>query len=139
MMIKRNSQDSDTFQRITLPDEEIPKPRLRLFITIVVTVFIAILVFIDQFLGLWLLWVYWLLFAIGLLGCIFTIWILLRWNERHRKNEEETFLEKWGDEIGWPLMILAFTIQFLIPQIRPILLGAILGGSWFLVWWNRRR
>ena len=139
MMTEPPPTSSETFQKISLPDNDIPRRTLRLLVTIIVTMFIGVLVIIDQFLGLWLLWVYWLLFALGLIVCSLFMGVLLRWNEGRRKENEETFLERWGDEIGWPLMILAFTIQLLIPQVRPILLGAILGGSWLLVWWNRRK
>ncbi len=129
----------ETFETIRFPDNDVSKTRLRLFITIIVTGLIGVLVFFDQLLGLWPLGMYWILFILGLGMCGIFVWVLLRWNERHRKDDEKTFLERWGDEIGWPLMILAFTIQFLVPQIRPILLGAILGGSWFLVLWNRQK
>ncbi len=139
MMTESSQPSRDAFQKITLPNEDIPRSKLRLFVTIIATIFVGALVSIDQFLGLWLLWVYWVLFVLGLLVCCVIIWVLLRWNEGHRKEGEETILERWGDEIGWPLMILAFTIQILIPQVRPILLGAILGGSWLLVVWNRRK
>ncbi|MFX1564889.1 MAG: hypothetical protein ACFFCH_02740 [Promethearchaeota archaeon] len=130
---------NQSFETITLPEEDIPQSKLRIVITVIVSAFIVILVIIDQFLGLWPLGAYWVLFALGVIFCCVLMWLLLRWNEGHRKEEEETFLEKWGDEIGWPLMILAFTIQFLVPQIRPILLGAILGGSWLLLFWNKKR
>ncbi len=126
------------FETIVLP-EDISQSKLRIAITVIVSIFIIILVIIDQFLGLWPLGVYWILFSMGLIICCIVILVLLRWNEGHRREGEETFLEKWGDEIGWPLMILTFTIQFLIPQVRPILLGAILGGSWLLAIWNRKK
>jgi hypothetical protein len=138
-MTKAEPSSSDSFTTISVPEEDIPNSKLRLFVTTSVSVFIAILVFIDVLLGLWAFGVYLILFALGLIACTIAIWILLRWNEGHRQEDQETFLEKWGDEIGWPLMILAFTIQFVLPQIRPILLGAILGGSWLLVIWNRKR
>lgn len=137
MMTEDQSTTQEPFQRITLPDEKIVKPKLRVYIAIIMTVFVGALIFIDQLLGLWPFGYYWILFAVGLIVCCIFIWILLRWDKRNRKEGDETFLEKWGDEIGWPLMVLAFTIQFLIPQVRPILFGAIIGGSWFLVLWNR--
>jgi hypothetical protein len=127
----------EPFQTITLPEEDFAKPKLRLVVTIIVTVFVGVLIFFDHLLGLWSFGLYWILFVVGLIVCCMAIWILLRWDKRNRKEGDETFLEKWGDEIGWPLMVLAFTLQFLIPQIRPILFGAIIGGSWFLVLWNR--
>jgi hypothetical protein len=136
-MTEDQSTAQEPFQKITLPDEEIVKPKLRLYITIIITVFVGTLIYIDQLLGLWLFGFYWILFAVGLIVCSIFIWILLRWDKRNRKEGDETFLEKWGEEIGWPLMVLAFTLQFLIPQIRPILFGAVIGGSWFLVFWNR--
>jgi hypothetical protein len=139
MMTEDPASGNESFQPITLPNENEPRSKLRLFVTIVMTVFIFVLVLFDQFIGLWSLGTYWVLFTTGLIGCCLFIWVLLRWNEGHRKEGEETFLEKWGDEIGWPLMILAFTIQLLIPQIRPVLLGAILGGSWLLVIWTKRK
>jgi len=139
MKTEDKATSRETFQTIALPNEDVGKSKLRLFITIVVTVFIGVFVAIDHLVGWWSLGIYWVLFTLGLTGCGIILWVLLRWNERHRKDGEETFLEKWGDEIGWPIMILAFTIQFLIPQIRPVLLGAILGGSWFLVIWNSRQ
>jgi hypothetical protein len=133
------SSSEQPFETITLPEEDIPQSKLRIAINVIVSAFIIILVIIDQFLGLWPFGIYWVLFALGVIVCSILTWILLRWNESHKKEDEETFLEKWGDEIGWPLMILAFTIQFLVPQVRPILLGAILGASWLLVFWNRKK
>ncbi len=124
---------SEAFPKISLPENDIPKSKLRIFATIIISVFIVILVVIDQLLGLWPLYIYWVLFSLGLIVCTIGLWVLLRWDERHREDDKHTFLEKWGDEIGWPLMILAFTIQFVLPQVRPILLGALLGGSWLLV------
>jgi len=124
---------SEAFPKISLPEDDIPKSRLRIFVTIIVSVFIMILVIIDQLLGLWSLEIYWVLFTLGLIVCTIGLWVILRWDERHREDDKQTFLERWGNEIGWPLMILAFTIQFVLPQVRPTLLGAILGGSWLLV------
>jgi hypothetical protein len=131
--------DEEPIPVITLPEENIPKSRLRLFITIVVTIFVAILVLIDQGLGFWSFGYYWVLFGSGIGLSSLMFGLLFVWNDRQRKEEEETWLERWGEEIGWPLMILAFTIQFVFPLIRPFLLGAILGGSWFLVIWHYRR
>ncbi|MFW9934268.1 MAG: hypothetical protein ACFFDU_01885 [Candidatus Thorarchaeota archaeon] len=136
-MTEDQSTAQEPFQKITLADEGILKPKLRLYITIIITVFVGTLIFIDQLLGLWPIGFYLILFAVGLIVCSIFIWILLRWDKRTRKEGDESFLEKWGDEIGWPLMVLAFTLQFLIPQIRPLLFGAIIGGSWFLVFWKR--
>jgi hypothetical protein len=124
---------SEAFPKIILREDDIPKSRLQLFVTIIVSVFIVVLVTIDQLLELWSFGIYWILFSLGLIGSTITIWVLLRWDKGHRQEGAKTFLEKWGEEIGWPLMILAFTIQFVIPQIRPVLLGGVLGGSWFLV------
>ncbi len=137
MTTREHQTAQGPFQTITLPEEDFSKPKLRLVVTTIVTVLVSVLIFFDQLLGLWPFGLYWSLFAVGLIVCCIAIWILLRWDKRTRKEGDETFLEKWGDEIGWPLMVLAFTLQFLIPQIRPILFGAIIGGSWFLVLWNR--
>jgi Ca2+/Na+ antiporter len=139
MKIEDETMNNTTFQRITLPDEDVPVSILRLVVTIVVTGFICFLVVIDQLLGLWPFGMYWILLALGVVVCCVLLWILLKWNEEHQQEGAETFLKKWGEELGWPLMILAFTIQFFIPTIRPTLLGVILGGSWFLVWWNRQK
>lgn len=137
---KINSQQPNetTFRTIDLPEADFPKRNLRFFITLLVTVFIIIIVFFDQLLTFGSLVLYWLLFAIGMIfGCL-TIGSLLFFTERHQQ-QGETWAEKWGEEIGWPIMILAFTLQFLFPQIRPLILGAILSGSWFIVFWNRRK
>ncbi|MFX1403667.1 MAG: hypothetical protein ACFE9D_04255 [Promethearchaeota archaeon] len=133
MKTEEEPSANETFPIISLPEDDISKSRLRLFTTISVSVVIVILVIIDQLLGLWSFGVYWILFSLGLIFCTIAIWVVLQWDEGHRQDGRETVLEKWGDEIGWPVMILAFTIQFVLPQIRPILLGAILGGSWLLV------
>lgn len=139
MRTSNNSSDEEPIPIITLPDEDIPKSRLRLFVTTIITIFVVILVFFDLGLGLWSSEYYWILFGAGLTLCLLVIGLLLVWNLRQRKEGEETWLEKWGEEVGWPLMILAFTIQFVFPLIRPFLLGAILGGSWLIVLWQYRK
>ncbi len=133
MRTNHSSSNEEPIPVITLPEEAIPKSCLRLFITTIVTIFIVILVFIDQGLGLWPIGYYWTLFVAGLILSLCVIRLVLLLNLRWRRVGEETWLERRGEEIGWPLMILAFTIQFVFPQIRPFLLGAILGGSWLIV------
>jgi hypothetical protein len=139
MKIEEIPSYEEQFPTIALPDEDSPKPKLRLFIAIIVTFFVAILIFIDQGLGLWPGGFYWILFALGILLSCLIIGFLFAVNDKRLASDEETWLEKYGDEIGWPIMILAFTIQFLFPQIRPFFLGAILGGSWFIVLWHHRK
>jgi hypothetical protein len=139
MKTKETLTNDEPFPTITLPEEDIPKPRLRLYITSVVTVFIIILISIDQIFSVWPVGFYWIQFALGILLSCLCIGLILIINEKRRTGEEETWLEKYGDEIGWPIMILAFTIQFLFPQIRPFLLGAILAGSWLILLWHRRK
>lgn len=138
-MTKESTSNMKPFSKITIPDEDIPKPKLRLLITVILTIFCGVLILFDQFLGMGTLEVYWILFAAGLIGCCMIIGLVLFVNQKTRMKGEETWLEKWGEEIGWPLMILAFTIQFLFPVLRPFLVGAILGGSWSLVIWHLQR
>ncbi len=136
-MINTRTATHKPIPTISLPNEKSPQPKLRLVITIFVTVFVVILIIFDQFLNLWLLQIYWILFILGLLISLLLFWRVFLWNDVHSVKGKPTFLEKWSDEIGWPLMILAFTLQFIFPQIRPLLLGAILAATWFLVIWHR--
>ncbi|MDO8123358.1 MAG: hypothetical protein Q6364_03170 [Candidatus Hermodarchaeota archaeon] len=110
MKIKEIPSNGELFPTIALPDADIPTPNLRLFITIIVTVTISTLIFIDQILGLWTGGFYWILFVLGILLSCLIIGLLLVINEKRRKGAEETWLEKFGNEIGWPVTILSFTI-----------------------------
>jgi hypothetical protein len=51
MRIKEIPSNGGLFPTIALPDEDIPTPKLRHFITVIVTVSISTLNFIDQVLG----------------------------------------------------------------------------------------
>lgn len=110
MRIKEIPSNGEIFPTIALPDEDISTLKLRLFITIIVTVSISTLIFIDQVLGLWTGGFYWILFALGILLSCLIIGLLLEINDKRWKGAEETWLEKYGDEIGWLVTILSFTI-----------------------------
>ncbi|MFW9831538.1 MAG: hypothetical protein ACFFD8_07160 [Candidatus Thorarchaeota archaeon] len=138
MRISKVELSKEPRPKIPFPDDNIPKSKLQLLISVIVTGFIAILIIIDQS-PMRVDWnFYWILLLLGAGISCSVIGLLLKLSER-RHNVEETFLERWAEEIGWPLMILAFTIQFLFPQIRPFLLGAILGGIWLMMFWNQHK
>lgn len=135
---ERESVDTVSTEKITFKEEGFSGAQLRLVVTFLVSILIIVILFSDALLGFWQVWFYWLSFFVGIIISGFVIGLLLHWNTQQRKKKQESWLSKWGDEIGWPLMILAFTIQFFLPQLRPFILGAILTGSWLIVLWQRR-
>lgn len=123
-------------EKITLPEEGISGAKLRWLITIIVTVFIVVLFLYDFFLGFWMHLFYWISLVAGIILGLTILGYVSYWNTRQLEIKGESWLAKWGDEIGWPLMILAFSVQFLLPQLRPFLLGAILAGTWLVLLWQ---
>lgn len=136
---ERESVEAVSTEKITFKEEGLSGAQLRLVVTFLVTILIIVILIFDGILGFWQVWFYWLNFLMGIILSGFIIGLLLQWNTQQQKKDRESWLNKWGDEIGWPLMILAFTIQFFLPQLRPFILGAILTGSWLIVLWQRRQ
>ena len=126
-------------------EEGLTTSQIRRIVVIFVTALITLLIWVDiiqspwqiwiVFLGQWipgLIWEYWvLLFSGTVIGGILFGFIFY-WDKCQLARNKQSWLRTYGDELGWPLMILAFSIQFLVPYLRPLILGIILVSSWAL-------
>jgi hypothetical protein len=136
----------------TIREEGFTETQARICVTAFITIMIIVLIAFDAQIGIWQsriflferFWAwprieYWQNFFIGIVIFGILIWLILYWDNRLRLQGKQSWLRKHGDELGWPLMILAFTIQLLLPIIRPFLLGALLVSSWVLLIWHRKK
>lgn len=136
----------------TIREEGLTEAQVRFLVTVFITILIIILIVFDAQIGIWQsrillfgrFWAwprveYWEQLFIGILTVGILIWLILRWDKRLRLQGKQTWLQKHGDELGWPLMIIAFTFQLLLPIFRPFLLGALLVSSWVLLIWHQKK
>ena len=103
----------------TFREEGLKPAQIRLLIAIFVSAFVLFFIAFDFGNDLWLIsiflfgqWIpwlrveYWVQLGSGVLVFCFMVGFMLYLEARQRAKGEEFWLAKYGDEIGWPLMIL---------------------------------